>query len=217
MKKAVIFDLDGTLLNTLDSIAYYANATLVKYGFEPIETERYKLLTGNGARVLMTRMLRERNCTDPELLEKMLYDYNKIYDENFLYLTRPYDGVPEMLSALREKGLKTAVISNKPHSTTSQVVSALLGSLLDVVFGGREGVPLKPDPTAVFEIMDILKVNKDDVLYVGDTGTDMETGKRAGLIRIGCTWGFRDKDELMRSGADFIIDHPSELPRLITI
>lgn len=215
MTKAIIFDLDGTLLNTLDSIAYYANHTLVKYGFEPIETERYKILTGQGARNLMTGMLRDRNCDDKELLEKMLYDYNKIYDENYLYLTRPYDGIVEMLKAVREKGIKTAVISNKPHSTTAQVVEATLGGLLDIVFGNREGVPLKPDPTAILEIIDMLGVEKDEILYVGDTGTDMTAGKRAGLYTVGCTWGFRDREELIANDACALIDKPCELLGLI--
>ena len=215
MTKAIIFDLDGTLLNTLDSIAYYANHTLVKYGFEPIETERYKILTGQGARNLMTGMLRDRNCDDKELLEKMLYDYNKIYDENYLYLTRPYDGIVEMLRTVREKGIKTAVISNKPHSTTVQVVEATLGGLLDVVFGNREGVPLKPDPTAVLEIIDMLGVSKDEILYVGDTGTDMKTGERAGLFTVGCTWGFRDEKELTDNNAKAIIHKAEDLLGLI--
>ena len=215
MTKAIIFDLDGTLLNTLDSIAYYANHTLVKYGFEPIETERYKILTGQGARNLMTGMLRDRNCDDKELLEKMLYDYNKTYDDNFLYLTRPYDGVVEMLKKVREKGIKTAVISNKPHSTTAQVVEATLGGLLDIVFGNREGVPLKPDPTAILEIIDMLGIAKEDILYVGDTGTDMMAGARAGLHTVGCTWGFRDRAELENYNACSIIDNPMEILDLI--
>lgn len=217
MKKAVIFDLDGTLLNTIESIAYYANTTLVKYGFEPIEVSRYKILTGNGARTLMTRMLNERNCHDRELLETMLYDYNKTYDENFLYLTRPYDGIVEMLTALRKMGIKTAVISNKPHSTTAQVVAATLGGLLDIVFGNRDGVPLKPDPTAVLEIIDMLGIDKKDILYVGDTGTDMETGARAGLTTVGCKWGFRDEKELREGNACFIIDRPDELLELVKL
>lgn len=215
MKKAVIFDLDGTLLNTLDSIAYFANKTLEKYGYGTIETEKYKKLTGNGARVLMERMLKEVHAEGYDF-EKMLHDYNKSYDDDFMYLTRPYDGILDMLGELRKKGIKTAVISNKPDSTTVQVVREMMGELTpDIVRGGREGVPLKPDPTAVLEIIEQLGVEKDDCLYVGDTATDMETGKNAGLFTVGVLWGFRDREEIEKAGAKAIVSKPAEILKLI--
>ena len=215
MKKAVIFDLDGTLLNTLDSIAYFANKTLEKYGYDTIAVEKYKKLTGNGARVLMERMLKEVHAEGYDF-EKMLNDYNKSYDDDFMYLTRPYDGILDMLGELRKKGIKTAVISNKPDSTTVQVVREMMGELTpDIVRGGREGVPLKPDPTAVLEIIEQLGVEKADCLYVGDTATDMETGKNAGLFTVGVLWGFRDREEIEKAGAKAIVSKPAEILKLI--
>lgn len=215
MKKTVIFDLDGTLLNTLDSIAYFANKTLEKYGYDTIAVEKYKKLTGNGARVLMERMLKEVHAEGYDF-EKMLNDYNKSYDDDFMYLTRPYDGILDMLGELKKKGIKTAVISNKPDSTTVQVVREMMGELTpDIVRGGREGVPLKPDPTAVLEIIEQLGVEKADCLYVGDTATDMETGKNAGLFTVGVLWGFRDREEIEKAGAKAIVSKPAEILKLI--
>lgn len=216
MKSAVIFDLDGTLSNTLNSIAYFANKTLNQYGFSSIPTERYKLLTGNGARTLVERMMAYVGCHDADILENVLKDYNKSYDDNFLFLTEPYCGIIDMLNALKHIGIKTAVISNKPHSTTVQVVSALFGSeLIDIVVGGREGIPLKPDPMAVDEVVSLLNVPKELCLYVGDTGTDMETAHNAQLSSVGVLWGFRDEAELKRFGADTIIKSPMEILKLL--
>lgn len=211
MIKACIFDMDGTVSNTINSIAYFANNALNKAGFPSIETEVYKKLVGNGAKVLVERMLKTVGA-DECYYEKVAEEYNTKYDNDFLYLTEPYEGIIDMLKKLKEKGIKVAILSNKPHSTACKVSDALFGAeLIDICYGGRDGVALKPDPSGVFEIMNELDVSKEECLYIGDTATDMKTGKGADLYTVGVLWGFRDREELENSGADVIISHPSEI------
>ena len=208
--KAYIFDMDGTLVDSLESIAYFANKSLEKFGLKTIPVERYKHLAGNGAATLVKRMIKENNG-DESLFEKVSYEYNTTYDNDFLYLTKPYDGVLEMLSKLKSQGCKTAIISNKPHSTAKKISDELFGDLIDVCFGKRDGYPVKPDPESVNEIIGILGVDKKDCIYIGDTITDMETGKNAGLYTVGVLWGFRDEDEIKSGEPQKIINHPLQI------
>lgn len=208
--KAYIFDMDGTLVDSLESIAYFANKALEKFGLKTIPVERYKHLAGNGAATLVKRMIKENNG-DESLFEKVSYEYNTTYDNDFLYLTKPYDGVLEMLSKLKSQGCKTAIISNKPHSTAKKISDELFGDLIDVCFGKRDGYPVKPDPESVNEIIEILGVDKKDCIYIGDTITDMETGKNAGLYTVGVLWGFRDEDEIKSGEPQKIINHPLQI------
>lgn len=211
MLKLCIFDMDGTLVDTISSIAYFANRALNMYGLPSIEENHYKIMVGNGARILCERMI-ERVGGSREQLEKVYPEYNESYDNDFLYLTKPYDGCIEMLGALKEMGVKTAILSNKPDSTAKKVSDALFeGGLIDVCYGGRDGIALKPDPAGVFEILKEFGVEKDEVLYIGDTATDIKTAKNAGLTNIGVLWGFRDRAELESAGADYIISHPREI------
>lgn len=210
MIKACIFDLDGTVADTVTTIAHFCNAALNHFGFPAIEVEKYKTLAGNGASVLVRRMMAAVNAPD-ELYEQVRVYYNTTYDNDFMYLTKPFDGILPMLQGMKDAGIKTAVVSNKPDSTTCKVCEELFGTLLDLARGGRDGVPLKPDPQAIFETMEELSVSSDECLYIGDTGTDMETGKNAGLYTIGVTWGFRDEEELKKFGADVIVSSPEEI------
>lgn len=211
MIKACIFDMDGTVSNTINSITYFANNALKKAGLPTIESNVYKKLVGNGAKVLVERMLKTVGA-DESYYEEVAFEYNTKYDNDFLYLTEPYEGILDMLSSLKEMGIKVAILSNKPHETAIKVSDALFGSeLVDVCYGGRDGIALKPDPAGVFEIMKELCVSKEECLYIGDTATDMKTGKGADLYTIGVLWGFRDREELENGGADVIISHPSEI------
>lgn len=212
MKKAVIFDLDGTLADTLTTIAYFANQALETYGFSAIPKEKYRYMVGNGAKILVQRMLHENGDDSPESFAKVYPLYNQTYDDNFLYLTAPYEGIPEILAKLKDAGVKMAVLSNKPHPTTSKVVKALFGdNTFDLVWGQKEGVPLKPDPAALFGIMKELGVTAEETVYVGDTAADMKTGKSAGAWTVGVLWGFRDEQELRDNHADAIIAKAEEL------
>lgn len=210
MKNTYIFDFDGTLVNSLPSIAYFANNALNKYGLPSITEERYKKLVGNGAVSLTRRMLREVGA-DKDLFEKVYHEYFDTYDQNFSYLTVPYDGIVKMLKELKKRGFKTAIVSNKPEVTTKKICDELFGDLIDICRGQREDCPIKPDPTAVFEVINELGVKKEDCVYIGDTITDMQTGKNAGLYTIGVLWGFRDFEELKSGNPDKIISSPEEI------
>lgn len=211
MLKLCIFDMDGTVVDTISSISYFANRALNLYGLPSIERERYKILVGNGARVLVERMIAEVGGND-EQLEKVYKEYNTTYDADFLYLTEAYEGVVEMLTALKEMGVKTAILSNKPDITAGKVAKALFkDGLIDVCYGARDGIALKPDPAGVFDILEEMGVQKEECLYIGDTATDIKTAKNAQLTSIGVLWGFRDRKELEGAGADFIIEHPSQI------
>ena len=212
MIKLCIFDLDGTVLDTVHTIAYYGNYALQKNGIEPIDDEEYKYFAGNGAVNLIKRALRFRNCLTDEIFEKVFTDYNTAYNADTSYLTVPFDGIRETLDAMKSMGIRMAILSNKPHFATCGVITSLFGEgYFDCVYGQREDVPIKPDPTAVLRIMSELGARAEDCLYIGDTGTDMKTGKNAKLCTVGVTWGFRTKDELLQNGADRIIDEPCQL------
>ena len=211
MKKLCIFDLDGTLLDTLPTISYYCNLTLREFGLPEIPRERYKYLAGNGAKVLLERMIDEVGADREEYFDKMFKFYNKEYDKNVSYLTKAFDGVPELLAGLKEMGISTAVLSNKPDFAAVNVVKLFLGDLIDIAHGGRDSIALKPAPDGVFKIFEEASVSADECIYVGDTGTDMKTGKNSGIFSVGVLWGFRKEDELLENGADMIVSHPLEI------
>lgn len=213
--KLCIFDLDGTLINTINTISYFANRALKKYGLREIPAERYKLLVGDGAKVLVERMLKETGA-DEALFEEVSREYNQAYDRDYLYLTKPYDGILELLRNLKGLGVKTAVLTNKPDDTAQKVVHTLFGDAIDLCVGKREGWPPKPDPKAALDILKQLGAAPEDCIYTGDTLTDMRTGKNAGLYTVGCLWGFRDLAELQSGAPDAIISAPHELLELVT-
>lgn len=205
-----IFDLDGTLVNSLNSIAYFANRALNKFNLNSIPAEKYKMLVGNGAAVLVRRMLAEVGA-DESLFEKVHKEFHTSYDNDFMYLTEPYEGIIELLKELKKRGCKTAIVSNKPHSTAKKISDVLFGGLIDICYGKRDGYPVKPDPVSVNEIIEKLGVDKKDCVYCGDTIVDMQTGKNAGLYTVGVLWGFRDADEIKSGEPQMIAAHPSEI------
>ncbi len=214
MIKLCIFDMDGTIVNTIDTIAHFANTALAEFGFEAIPTDKYKIMVGNGSEVLVERMLNHHGKTRADV-PKLHPWYVKAYDDDFMYLTAPYEGIVDMLKCLKEMGIKTAVLSNKDHSTAGKVAEELFEEgLIDLCMGARPGVPLKPQPDAVFEIMEHFGAEKEDCLYIGDTATDITTAKNAGLFSIGVLWGFRSEDELKNAGADAIVSDPDEICRI---
>ncbi len=208
-----IFDFDGTLANSLPSIAYFANKALNKFGLPSIPEERYKMLVGNGAANLTKGMLKEVDA-DPSMFDVVYHEYCDTYDQNFSYLTEPYDGIIDMLKELKKRGCKTAVVSNKPDITTQKICSGLFGDLIDICRGQIDGCPIKPNPTAVLEVIEQLGAEKNNCVYCGDTITDMETGKNAGLYTVGVLWGFRDFDELKNGEPQIIVSHPNEILKI---
>ena len=213
--KAAIFDLDGTLLNTIDDLADAGNYALTQNGFRPHPVGPYKFFVGDGIFNLIRRALPEGSRDEATIL-RVKRDFDEYYAAHSQDKTKPYDGIVDALRELKEKGVRIAIFSNKPHEHTIPVVAHYLPGIAEPIFGQREGVPVKPDPATVFEILDIWGLPKQDVCYIGDTGTDMRTGKSAGLFTIGVLWGFRTKEELEENGADILITHPNELIKLMT-
>ena len=212
--KLCIFDMDGTLVNTIDTIAYFGNTTLENFGIEPIPTDNYKTLVGNGSRVLIERMLDFRGVK-PDNIDEIHKWYMNKYDNDFMYLTRAYDGIIPMLKALKDAGIKTAILSNKDDVTAKKVSDELFeAGLIDLCLGARPGKALKPDPESVLEIIENFGVEKSECLYIGDTATDIQTAKNAGLYSIGVLWGFRDEAELRGAGADVIISEPMKIAEI---
>jgi len=211
MKKLVIFDLDGTLTNTLGSIAHFLNVELEKYGISNVTENDVKLFTGDGAYNLVERVLKKNGIEDDSLLRKILDSYVSSYDADYLYLCKLYAGIKELVGELKKRSIKVACLTNKPHQTAVSIISHFFNDDFSLIWGQREGSPIKPDPSGAFEIMKELKVEAKDALYIGDTKTDVLTGKRAGCFTIGVLWGFRSREELELAGADAIIKKPNEL------
>lgn len=211
MIKLAIFDLDGTLLNTLPTIAYYGNKALGEYGLPPIEQERYKALIGNGRDLLIHRMLAETGDDTPDLYEKVGAVYDGAYEADQLYLTELYDGIEELLKNLKGKGIRLAVLSNKPDNVVKPIVDKVFGGIFDEVWGKRADYSVKPAPDAAFEICRRLGFLPEETAFVGDTSVDIETGKNAGFLTVGVEWGFRERKELEQAGADIVVKHASEI------
>ena len=214
--KACIFDLDGTLTNTLESMTYSVNLTLEEMGLSKITKDQCRLFVGNGARVLMEKSLKAAGDTDASRIEEGMEIYGRIFDRNCTYHVTPYEGIPEMLKALKDKGIHLAVLSNKPDRQTVKVVKAIFGEeLFDYAQGQKEGIRRKPEPDGVWYLMEQMHVSKEECLYIGDSEVDAATGRNAGLKTIGVLWGFRDRKTLETAGADHLIARPDELLQFV--
>ena len=214
--KACIFDLDGTLTNTLESMTYSVNLTLEEMGLSKITKDQCRVFVGNGARVLMEKSLKVAGDTDASRIEEGMEIYGRIFDQNCTYHVTPYEGIPEMLKALKDKGIHLAVLSNKPDRQTVKVVKAIFGEeLFDYAQGQKEGIRRKPEPDGVWYLMEQMHVSKEECLYIGDSEVDAATGRNAGLKTIGVLWGFRDRKTLETAGADDLIDRPDELLQFV--
>lgn len=217
MYKCAIFDLDGTVCDTLNTIAYFGNKALEYNGLKTYETEKYKYMAGNGAKTLVKRMLENQGAYTETVFEKVFSDYNNFYDNDFMYLTKAFDKIPELLEFMKLKGMKTGVVSNKPHfATVSVLENVFKKGLLDDCVGKRDNIPLKPDPFSVNEMLGKWDIKPEECIYIGDTSVDMQTGKNMGAFTIGVLWGFRDREELEVNGADLIVSHPDEIMRFLS-
>lgn len=212
MRKAVIFDLDGTLSDSIASIKYCGDRAIAPFGYGPFSESDYKYFIGDGAANLIRRALTASGDRELDHFDEAYGLYKKYFAVDCMYQVKPYVGIPELLAALKEKGIRIAVLSNKPHDQTIDVVESLFGKgYFDVIQGQKEGVPIKPDPGGVFAILEEFSLTAEDVLYLGDTATDMKTGKSAGAFTVGALWGFRDRRELEECHADAVITEPPEL------
>lgn len=211
----VIFDLDGTLLHTIGDLAEACNAVLAVRGLPQHSYEEYCHFVGNGIMRLVERALPEPLRT-PENVALVRADFVEYYTEHIDRHTKPYDGIPELVSELARRGVRMAVASNKFQAGTEKLIGLFFpGVAFAAVFGQRPGVPLKPDPAVVEEILSLTGTPREEVLYVGDSGVDMQTAAAAGVRSAGVTWGFRSREELLEAGACHLVDRPEELLGLL--
>lgn len=215
MYRACIFDLDGTLTNTLDSLTYSVNAAMRELGMPEITREQCRLFVGNGSRVLLEKTLAAGGDEKLEKLPAAMEAYGRIFDENCTYRVTPYEGVPQMIEELKLKGFRLAVLSNKPDRQAVHVVEEIFGKgKFDLIRGQREGVPRKPDPTAALAIASALGVTPGETLYIGDSEVDAATGKAAGMRTVLVSWGFRSMDVLKAAGVKDIVDSARDIVRI---
>ena len=212
MKKAVIFDLDGTLADTIASITYCGNLALSRFGLPSFGEEDYKHFVGDGAAMLIRRALLAAGDERLEHFDEVYETYLEIFAKDCMYQVKPYEGICALLEELKRLSVRIAVLSNKPDRDSLRVVDELFGKgYFDFVQGQRADIPRKPDPAGVYRIMEAFVLPAGDFLYVGDSGVDMKTGRAAGIFTVGVLWGFRDRKELVENGADAVISKPLEL------
>ena len=215
----IIFDLDGTLINTIDDLGQACNHALSACGFPTHKIEDYPRLVGNGINKLIERALPEEHRQQATVL-RLREHFVPYYDAHNCDLTHPYDGIPELLQALKAAGHTLAVASNKYQAATEKIVAQLFPNTFDVVLGERENVPRKPDPQIVRDILAYLTDNQYPItnnrhLYIGDWLVDAETAKAANLPFIACTWGFCTTEQLLTAAPDYLVNHPNEILKLV--
>lgn len=214
MKRLVIFDLDGTLLNTIADLAHSTNHALSRLGYPTHKTEKYNFMVGNGINKLFERALPEGEKTAENVL-RVRNEFIPYYNIHNADDSRPYPGISELLASLQAAGIRIAVASNKYQAATEKLIAHYFPEIrFTAVFGQREGVSVKPDPTVVFDILAIAQVEKEDVLYVGDSGVDMQTAANAGVTACGVTWGFRPRTELEEFHPQYITDTADRIMHL---
>ena len=216
----IIFDLDGTLLNTIDDLGYACNYALSRCGFPTHSIEEYPRMVGNGINNLIRRALPQTEQTEENIL-RVREHFVPYYDAHNCDYTRPYEGIPELLNTLKAQGHRLAVASNKYQAATEKIVSHFFPGIFDVILGERDGIPRKPNPQIVYDIEKILSsLSANDlstlseaVLYLGDSLVDRDTAANAGVPFIACSWGFVSRQALAEAGVTRLIDQPQELLR----
>jgi phosphoglycolate phosphatase len=215
--RAVLFDLDGTLLYTLKDVADAMNKALVHFGFPSHPVDAYQYFIGESVETEARRALPE-SARDPEFVRKVAVYSEEIYDKCWGDNSHPYPGIPELLTELQRRGLSLVVLSNKNDRFTKVMVEKILPQWrFKIVQGALPDVPLKPDPAMALQIVKKLGIAPEQFLYLGDTSTDMKTAVSAGMFPVGCTWGYRTADELLKSGAKVLIDKPAETLKILEI
>ena len=215
MKQLVIFDLDGTLLNTIQDLGAAANYALESFGFPVHDMSAYPFFVGNGVTRLLERVLPE-NARNEENVARLREYFMAYYEDHKADYTTIYDGIKDLLTALVESGVKLAVASNKYHKAVVEMIKIYFPDVEWVAVEGQKAdYPVKPDPSIVFDILSKSPTPKSQVLYVGDSGVDMETARRACVESVGVTWGFRPEKELREFYANNIVNHPTEILSLV--
>lgn len=214
MIKLVIFDLDGTILYTLDSIALSANKVLKKHSLKPLPVEDFKMYVGDGVIDLLIRSFKAAGSSK-KVDESTIKEFRACFKDDCDYKVAPYKGIPEIISFLKKNNVLLACNTNKPHENAQKLIKKHFADNFDMVLGQREGVPKKPDKSGAEEIINTFNLRKDEVIYVGDSDVDIFTAKNCGIASCGAAWGYRGAEELKNSGADFVINSPKELIKII--
>ena len=210
--KLVIFDLDGTLLDTIEDLGDSVNEVLSSRGYPEHSYDDYCLYIGDGMEKLIRRSIPDDLRNDELLVKGVLEDYKEAYTRNWKKKSKPYDGIMECLDDLKTHQIASAVLSNKPHNFTELCVESLIGNEHFIsILGQRNGVNKKPSPDGAIEICNDVNVDPSDVIFIGDTNVDILTGVAAGMTTMGVLWGFRKEEELREAGADYIINHPNQI------
>lgn len=213
--QTAVFDLDGTLLDTLEDLYLATNAALESHSLPRRSRDEVRMFVGNGVEMLIRRAV--PSCTDEETTLAVLADFKTTYAAICEDHTRPYDGILDMLRALREKGIRVAVVSNKFDAATKQLCQKYFGDLVEVAIGERTGVRKKPAPDTVYEALKELGMTATGAVYIGDSDVDIQTARNCGMPCISVTWGLRDKDFLLQSGAEILVDTPERLLGVIIV
>ena len=214
-KRLAIFDLDGTLLNTIADLATATNQALDACGFPTHPIEAYPFFVGNGINKLFERALPAEARTEENIL-RIRAHFLPYYDEHNADLSRPYPGIPQLLENLQAAGIQVAVASNKYHRATEKLIRHYFPTIhFAAILGQREGVPIKPHPQIVEDILALVPVSKEEVIYIGDSGVDMQTALNAGVESIGVTWGFRPREELLQNSPTHLADTAKEIENII--
>jgi len=211
--KAVFFDMDGTIVNSMLDLAACTNEAMERHGFPAKPPENYTKYAGNGIYVMIQRALAPAEVSD-EKLKEIRNDFFEIYMDKCTVNTTAYKGVPELVSALKEKGIKVGCITNKVEPIAFKIIDHFFGGM-DVVYGQVDGVPNKPDPLLTLKALDELNIKPQECLFVGDSDVDMQTAINSGCVGVGVLWGFRDEAELRANGAKFIVSEASEILEII--
>ena len=213
--KAVMFDLDGTLLDTLEDLCRATNRVLKNKGFKTHDVDVYRYFVGDGVKMLITRAL-PREQRNEAVINACVAEFSEDYGRNSMVKTKLYKGIPELLDKLVARKLKLAILSNKPHDLTGRIVTGLLPDWkFSSVLGQRDSVPRKPDPSGALEVARLLNITPATFLYVGDSAVDMKTAIAAGMFPVGVLWGFRPMKELQKNGAKALSERPADIIRII--
>ncbi len=212
MKKGCLFDLDGTLVDSLTDLALSVNEVLKLHHLPTYAISEYNQLVGNGVKKLIERAL---PADKQYLLEECLEEFQKIYEEHCLDHTKPYKGMKELLDVLKDDGIQLAVVTNKPHHLAIKIVENLFPNVFTTILGQQDLYPIKPHPESTFIALMSMKLRKEECFFIGDSNVDIQTGYQADMDTIGVSWGFRGREELEAEGATYVVDYPHEIKEII--
>lgn len=212
MKKGCLFDLDGTLVNSITDLAFSTNEVLKLHNLPIHDISEYNMFVGNGVKKLMERALGNDHLY---LLDECLREFQNIYRQHCLDHTVPYPGIEELINELKKMDIKLSVVTNKPHALAIEIVETLFPDTFIAIYGQQDLYPIKPDPQSTYLALMAMKKEKHECLFIGDSQVDIDTGYFSGIESVGVTWGFRGRQELEDAGADYIVSHPCEILEII--